>query len=160
MPIHVLLGKYLLQHPPPLPPTPHPKKGGGKKKEGRKIRKGMKRGGDAGGMGEETQDKFARGYVRTTPVCCRCPRSSLSHLEQGSDEGWEAEGCRFRLINYRADVRFALIRNGLDYPRIVAWSDVIRLINPNQPHHGHLALTANARCHHFHVFFCSSQRLL
>lgn len=43
-------------------------------------------------------------------------------------------------------MRFALIRNGLEYPKIVAWSHVIRFTNPNLPHHGHLALTANPRC--------------
>lgn len=55
--------------------------------------------------------------------------------------------CRFRVINYRADMRFALIRNGLQYPKVVAWSHVIRFTNPNAPHHGHLALTANPRYH-------------
>jgi hypothetical protein len=48
--------------------------------------------------------------------------------------------CSFRLLNMRQDVRFALVRNGLQFPLIAACSDVVRLANPNQPMQGHLSL--------------------
>ncbi len=35
--------------------------------------------------------------------------------------------CRFRLLNMRADMRFILLRNGLDDPTLAAMSDVIRV---------------------------------
>eukprot|EP00884_Botryococcus_braunii_P013968 jgi/Botrbrau1/22572/Bobra.176_1s0005.1 len=75
----------------------------------------------------------------TAPAKYKWLSKADTHLSSGNGT------LRFRLINYRADMRFALIRNGLEYPRIVAWSEVIRLKNPNEPHHGHLALTANPR---------------
>lgn len=48
---------------------------------------------------------------------------------------------RFRLLNMRHDLRFALIRNGLQQPTVVAWSSAVRLARPNEPMQGHLALT-------------------
>ena len=42
-------------------------------------------------------------------------------------DGCSATTCRFRLLNMRADVRFVLLRNGLDNPTLAAVSDVIRV---------------------------------
>jgi hypothetical protein len=41
----------------------------------------------------------------------------------------------------RQPLRFALVRNGLQFPRIVAWSQVVAVARPNAPMQGHLALT-------------------
>ena len=41
----------------------------------------------------------------------------------------------------RADMRFVLMRNGLDLPTVAARSEVIAVRNRNQPTNGHLALT-------------------
>lgn len=49
--------------------------------------------------------------------------------------------CSFRLLNLRADMRFALVRNGLEFPLVAAWSEVVRVANRNEPTQGHLALT-------------------
>jgi hypothetical protein len=48
----------------------------------------------------------------------------------------------------RADMRFAFMRNGLEYPVAAAVSDVISVANPNEPTQGHLALTGKNRCWH------------
>jgi hypothetical protein len=41
----------------------------------------------------------------------------------------------------RQPLRFALVRNGLEFPLIAAWSGVIQVASPNEPMQGHLALT-------------------
>lgn len=41
----------------------------------------------------------------------------------------------------RRDVRFALVRNGLQFPSIAAWSAPVVVEQPNLPMQGHLSLT-------------------
>lgn len=41
----------------------------------------------------------------------------------------------------RADMRFVLLRNGLDLPTVAARSEAIAVRNRNEPTNGHLALT-------------------
>lgn len=41
----------------------------------------------------------------------------------------------------RQDVRFALVRNGLQFPVIAAWSEPVAVEQPNLPMQGHLSLT-------------------
>ncbi len=52
-----------------------------------------------------------------------------------------APRCSFRLLNVRQDVRFALVRNGLQFPAIAAWSEPVAVQQPNLPMQGHLSLT-------------------
>ena len=47
----------------------------------------------------------------------------------------------FRVLNMRHDMRFALVRDGLLYPTIAAWSGVLAVAQPNLPMQGHLSLT-------------------
>jgi hypothetical protein len=51
--------------------------------------------------------------------------------------------CRFRLINYRADMQFAFFRGGMMAPQLAALSPIIRVQNPNEPLQRHLALTGD-----------------
>ncbi|KAI7845277.1 hypothetical protein COHA_001120 [Chlorella ohadii] len=60
---------------------------------------------------------------------------SPSHIKLG------VGSLEFRLLNMRHDLRFALVRNGLQFPTVVAWSEVIRVEQPNEPMQGHLSLT-------------------
>jgi hypothetical protein len=53
---------------------------------------------------------------------------------------------RFRLINMRAPMRFAFVRNGVDAPLIVATTAIITPANANQPTGIHLALTGTQGC--------------
>lgn len=48
--------------------------------------------------------------------------------------------CSFRVLNLHQDVRFALLRNGLEHPTLVARSAVIRA-RADAPLRGHLSLT-------------------
>ena len=41
----------------------------------------------------------------------------------------------------RQDMRFALVRSGMQFPVVVAWSGVVTVAEPNQPMQGHLSLT-------------------
>lgn len=47
---------------------------------------------------------------------------------------------RFHLINIRSQFIFAFLRNGTDYPILVATSEVVRFSNPDAPSQGRLAL--------------------
>ncbi|PRW45579.1 Metallo-dependent phosphatase [Chlorella sorokiniana] len=60
---------------------------------------------------------------------------SPSHIKLG------VGSLEFRLLNMRQDLRFALVRNGLQFPTVVAWSEVVRVEQPNEPMQGHLSLT-------------------
>ncbi|GIL41942.1 hypothetical protein Vafri_29 [Volvox africanus] len=51
----------------------------------------------------------------------------------------------FRLISYRADFAFAVMRNGFDTPVEVARSLPIKVLRPNEPLQVHLALTGDPR---------------
>ena len=53
--------------------------------------------------------------------------------------------CRLQLLNWRQDMRIVLMRGGLVAPSLAAAGPVIRLANPSEPLHGHLALTGNPR---------------
>lgn len=46
----------------------------------------------------------------------------------------------------RHDLRFALVRNGLQLPTVVAWSERLAVASPNEPMQGHLALTGRQGC--------------
>lgn len=71
-----------------------------------------------------------------TPLKYDIAAKSKSHMRRGSGK------LVFRLISYRQDVVFAFMRGGLLDPRLVALSEVIRLVHPNEPLQGRLALTA------------------
>ena len=51
----------------------------------------------------------------------------------------------FRVLNMRHDMRFALVRGGLQCPTIAAWSGVLAVAKPNLPMQGHLSLTGAPR---------------
>lgn len=63
-------------------------------------------------------------------------QSAHSHLQLPGPPA-----CSFRLLNVRQDVRFALVRNGLQFPTIAAWSEPVAVQQPNLPMQGHLSLT-------------------
>ena len=46
----------------------------------------------------------------------------------------------------RQAVRFALVRNGLQFPLIAAWSGTVEVEHPNEPMQGHLSLTGEPGC--------------
>eukprot|EP00967_Tisochrysis_lutea_P157500 scaffold319854_cov19-Tisochrysis_lutea.AAC.1 len=52
---------------------------------------------------------------------------------------------RFKVISYRQDMVFALVRGGLAAPSIGAITPVIHIANPNEPLQVHLALTNEVR---------------
>ncbi|EFJ46276.1 hypothetical protein VOLCADRAFT_105635 [Volvox carteri f. nagariensis] len=90
----------------------------------------------------------------TAPAKWKFAAGDPKHVITGSGS------LRFRLISYRADVAFALMRNGFDTPQEVARSQpikrslsskpcssagavTVRLLNPNEPLQVHLALTGS-----------------
>ena len=50
---------------------------------------------------------------------------------------------RFRMVNMRGVYRAGLFRGGFDNPVLAAVSNAVTFKNPNEPLHGHLALTGN-----------------
>ncbi|KAF5834534.1 Metallo-dependent phosphatase-like protein [Dunaliella salina] len=60
---------------------------------------------------------------------------SRTHIRHGSGM------LRFKVISYRQDMVFALVRGGLAAPSIGATTPVIHIANPNEPLQVHLALT-------------------
>lgn len=46
----------------------------------------------------------------------------------------------------RHDLRFALVRDGLERPSVAAWSGVVAVEHPNQPMQGHLSLGGAPGC--------------
>lgn len=73
----------------------------------------------------------------TAPAKFKMAARTTTHMATGGG------AARFRLINMRADMRFAFVRNGLENPLVIAQTEAIRVVNPNEPTGGHLALTAN-----------------
>lgn len=64
-------------------------------------------------------------------------RADPGHMQEG------AGSTRFRMLNMRADMRFVFVRGGPVAPQIVASSEVLQLLHPNEPTGVHLALTGN-----------------
>lgn len=73
--------------------------------------------------------------LESAPIKYQWAARSPSHLLLG------AGATTFRLLNMRQDLRIALVRNGLQFPVIAAWSQVVKVAHPNQPMQGHLSLT-------------------
>ncbi|KAL4439452.1 hypothetical protein ABPG77_008781 [Micractinium sp. CCAP 211/92] len=73
--------------------------------------------------------------AQSAPIKYQWAARSPSHMKLG------AGSATFRLLNVRQDVRFALVRNGLQFPTIAAWSEPVAVQQPNLPMQGHLSLT-------------------
>ncbi|GAQ85317.1 purple acid phosphatases superfamily protein [Klebsormidium nitens] len=71
----------------------------------------------------------------TAPIKFKMAVTDPGHLASGSGS------VRFRLINMRADVRFAFFRGGLKAPHLAAWSQAVVFADPDRPMGVHLALT-------------------
>ncbi len=70
---------------------------------------------------------------------CAVALHSIAHSQTKRDQTTNSR--RFKLVNYRQDMRVALMRGGLQAPVRAAASEVLRLANPNEPLQVHLALT-------------------
>ena len=79
---------------------------------------------------DTTQQQEGRQLARQTAGARRCEVASRGQR-------------RFRLLNMREDLRFMLMRNGLEQPTIAAKSPPIAVKNRNEPTNGHLALTGH-----------------
>ncbi|GFR45131.1 hypothetical protein Agub_g6511 [Astrephomene gubernaculifera] len=75
--------------------------------------------------------------TQTAPAKWKFAAGDPHHVLTGSGS------LRFRLISYRADVAFALMRNGFDAAVEVARSQPVKLLHPNEPLQLHLALTGD-----------------
>ncbi|KXZ48677.1 hypothetical protein GPECTOR_26g580 [Gonium pectorale] len=71
----------------------------------------------------------------TAPAKWKFAAGDPGHVTSG------AGSLRFRMISYRADFAFALLRNGFDSAVEVARSEPVRVSRPNEPLQVHLALT-------------------
>ena len=76
----------------------------------------------------------------TVPIKYRRAADAPAHLPLG------AGTLRFRLLNARRPLRFALVRGGLGSPAVAAWSAPISFASWNEPTQGHLTITGRARC--------------
>ncbi|PSC73699.1 inactive purple acid phosphatase 27 [Micractinium conductrix] len=75
----------------------------------------------------------------SAPIKYHWAARSPSHIKLG--EG----SLSFRVLNMRHDMRFALVRGGLQCPTIAAWSGVLAVAKPNLPMQGHLSLMGAPR---------------
>lgn len=72
----------------------------------------------------------------SAPIKYSWADKSPTHRKTGSGTA------RFRLLNMRAPLRFAFLRNGLATPLVAAWSQALTFERPNEPTQGHLTLTS------------------
>lgn len=72
----------------------------------------------------------------TAPIKFKLAAGISSHVLTG------AGATSFRILNFRVPLRFAVLRGGLQFPRVAAWSDPIVPARVNEPTQGHLSLTA------------------
>ena len=71
------------------------------------------------------------------PVKFQYANFSTSHLETG------AGVLSFRLVNMRADIVIGFFTGGFKNPTLVAVSEVVSFMNPNEPLQGHLSYTGD-----------------
>uniref|UniRef100_A0A383VVS5 Purple acid phosphatase n=1 Tax=Tetradesmus obliquus TaxID=3088 RepID=A0A383VVS5_TETOB len=75
--------------------------------------------------------------TKTAPAKYQIAAMDKNHVKRGEGR------LKFRLINYRSDMQFALFRGGMMAPQLAALSPIIRVQNPNEPLQRHLALTGD-----------------
>ena len=71
------------------------------------------------------------------PVKYQYANFTSSHLKTGTGL------LSFRLVNMRADIIMGFFTGGFDSPTLVAVSDVVSFMNPNEPLQGHLSYTGD-----------------